>query len=216
LEIAPDKFPAKDDGYMGAGTVVRIGDELIVYGERSLNAPFALQHCQRGHLGTKAAAHAKGESVQHFVRSYGYHLYNMDTSLIDEVATNFAKVANACSIDMIYFDGSEALQGDHWYYNAKMHKTFYDHLENKNIFMQASSYSHYSWHLLSCNASADGHGDLKGYLDERSGGLNAIQHDFMPLDIGWYYGYDSPFAPASPYRHPNATIFHDGTLLISR
>ena len=95
-------------------------------------------------------------------------MFDMDTTLLDEVAANFARVANACDIDMLYFDGSERLQGDHWYYNARLHKAYYDKLNNKDVLLQASSFSHYSWHLLARTASADGHGDLKGYLDERS------------------------------------------------
>ncbi len=194
-ESAPDAFPAKDGGYEGNGTVLRIGDELIQYGRRSMESPFGFAECQRGYLGTRAAAHAKGETAKLLTRSYGYHMYDMDTTLLDEVAGNFAQVANACGIDMVYFDGSEALQGDHWYYNARMHKAFYDKLENKDVLLQASSFSHYSWHLMARTASADGHGDLKGYLDERSPGFEYMAFNGMPLDIGWYYGYDTSATP---------------------
>jgi len=47
---APDGFPAEDGGYTGAGTVLQIGDELIHYAERSLQAPFGFKGCRRGHL----------------------------------------------------------------------------------------------------------------------------------------------------------------------
>jgi hypothetical protein len=190
IATTPQQFPADDGGYMGPGTVLQIGDELISYGGYSAKPPFVFNSCGRGHLGTKASAHRKGETVVHLVRSYGYHMYDMDTTLLDEVATNFAKVANACDIDMVYFDGSEALQGDHWYYNAKMHKAFLDKLARKDVLLQGSSFSHYSWHLMARCASADGHGDLKGYLDERSGAFDGLADDSMPLDVGWYYGYD--------------------------
>jgi hypothetical protein len=122
-------------------------------------------------------------------------MFDMDTSLLDEVTTNFARVANACGIDMIYFDGSERLQGEHWYYNAKLHKAFYDKLDNKDILLQASSVSPYSWHLMARVASADGHGDLKGYLDQRSPWFDNPARGGMPLDIGWYYGYDTSATP---------------------
>jgi hypothetical protein len=212
LDATPEKFPAEDGGYMGVGTVLRVGDELISYGKRSLTAPFGLAECHRGHLGTRPTAHKKGDRVAHLVRSYGYHMYDMDTSLLDEVAGHFTAVANACGIDMIYFDGSEALQGDHWYYNARLHKGFYDKLQNKNIFLQASSFSHYSWHLMSREASADGHGDLKGYLDERSCGFDALHHDMMPLDIGWYYGYDVN-STSDQYEYIlGATIGYDSSM----
>jgi len=209
---APDAFPAEDGGYMGKGTVLRIGDELIFYGERKLDAPFGFAKCVRGHLGTKISPHKKGEQVAHLVRSYGYHMYDMDTTLLDEVAANFARVADAVEADMVYFDGSEALQGDHWYYNAKLHKAFYDHLKKKDVLLQASSYSPYSWHLMARSASADGHGDLKGYLDQRSPWFDSMGRDGMPLDIGWYYGYD-PNSTLDQYEYVlGATVGYDSSM----
>jgi hypothetical protein len=212
IETPPEKFPKDDGGYEGDGTVLQVGDELIWYGKRSTEKPFGFAECRRGHLGTKVAAHQKGEQVSHLVRSYGYHMFDMDTTLLDEVAGHFAKVANACGIEMIYFDGSERLQGDHWYYNARLHKAFYDRLANKNILLQASSFSPYSWHILARSASADGHGDLKGYLDERSGWFGSFNRDGMPLDIGWYYGYD-PMSTPDQYEYIlGATIGYDSSM----
>ncbi len=209
---APDAFPAEDGGYTGDGTVLQIGDELIQYAERSLQAPFGFKGCRRGHLGTRAAEHRSGDAVAHLVRSYGYHMFDMDTTLLDEVSTNFARVANACDIDMLYFDGSERLQGDHWYYNARLHKAYYDKLKNKDTLLQASSFSHYSWHILARSASADGHGDLKGYLDERSPWFVSFGRSGMPLDIGWYYGYD-PNATADMFEYVlGATLGYDASM----
>ena len=208
----PSAFPAEDGGYEGAGTVLRIGDELITYQARALAGSTGFSGCQRGHLGTRPANHHKGDRVTHLVRSYGYHMFDIDTSLLTEVAGNFARIANACRIDMIYFDGSERLQGDHWYYNARLHRAFYDALESKNLLLQASSTSHRSWHLIARSASADGHGDLKGYLDERSPGFESLARDGMPLDIGWYYGYD-PNTTLDQYEYIlGATIGQDASM----
>ena len=187
---APTEFPKEDGGYEGHGCVLRIGDELITYAKLKTDAPFGFEGCRRGHLGTRAAEHPKDAAVRHLTRSYGYHRIDLDTDLLPEIAAHFAKVANACKIDMMYFDGSEWLQGEHWYYNAKLQKAFYDAVEDKNMLMQGSSYSPYSWHQLARAASADGHGDLKGYLDQRSPGFAWMSGSAMPLDIGWYYAYD--------------------------
>ncbi|MBI5683853.1 MAG: hypothetical protein HZC54_02110 [Verrucomicrobia bacterium] len=188
---APEKFPAEDGGYDGDGAVIQIGNELIRYTERSMKPPFGFTGCVRGLHGTAAAAHARGEKLTHLRKSYGYFLFDMDTTLINEVADNLASVVNALNADMVYWDGSERLQGDHAYYNAKLQKAFYDRFKNKNMLIQGSSHSHYSWHIHARCASADGHGDLKGYLDERTPSFASYYFaNLVPLDIGWYYVYD--------------------------
>ena len=210
IPAASENFPREDGGYMGQGSVLRIGDELLHYTALSANPP-GFAGCVRGYHGTTPAAHAAGADVAHLSRSYGYHMFDMDTTLLEEVATRFAKVVNACGIDMVYFDGSESLQGEHWYYNAKLHKAFYDKFANKNVLLQASSVSPYSWHLMTRVASADGHGDLKGYLDQRSPWFDDPARGGMPLDIGWYYGYDAS-APADMYEYVlGATIGYDAS-----
>jgi len=187
----PESFPAEGGGETGPGTIIQIGQELIHYRERSMQAPYGFRGCTRGLHGTAATSHSRAEKVDHLLQSYGYFLFDMDSTLLDEVAEHFARVANACEIDMVYWDGSERLQGDHWYYNAKLHKAFYDRLKNKDMLCQGSTYSHFSWHIVSRFASADGHGDLKGYLDQRSVQFADYRRNLMPIDIGWYYVYDT-------------------------
>lgn len=208
----PIGFPATDAGYEGNGTDLHIGDELIRYTSLSLEEPFGFKGCRRGESGTKASTHQKSATIHHLQRSFGYLMYDMDSTLQDEVTTNFAKVANACELDMVYFDGSERLQGEHWYYNARLIKSFYDKLANKNTLLQASSMSHYSWHLLARMASADGHDDLKAYLDERSSSFGSLFRLGKPLDIGWYYGYDSNTTPDMFEYILGATIGYDSSM----
>jgi hypothetical protein len=89
---------------------------------------------------------------------------------------------------MTYFDGSEDLQGDHWYYNAKLQYAYWKRYERRDtMLLQGSSYSHLSWHMISRMASADGYADIKQLLDERSPSFETYYRgNFMPLDIGWY------------------------------
>lgn len=212
VTAAPSVFPAEDGGYEGPGAVLQVGNELIWYESRSVEAPFAFRGCQRGYLGTKAAPHRQGEPVAHVLKAYGYFLYDMDSTILPEIADAFAKVANAVRADMLYFDGAEKLQGDHWYYNALLIKTIHDRLVNKDVLLQASSFSHYSWHLLARSASADGHGDIKGYLDERSSWFDSFARDGMPLDVGWYYGYDPTATPDLFEYVLGATIGYDASM----
>ncbi len=208
----PDHFPATDAGYQGNGTDLQIGDELIRYTSLSLEEPFGFKGCRRGQTGTKAGSHQKGATIHHLQRSFGYLMYDLDSSLRDEVAGHFARVANACEVDMVYFDGSERLQGDHWFYNARLIKGFYDKLDNKDTLLQASSMSHYSWHLLARMASADGHDDLKAYLDERSSSFDSLYRLGTPLDIGWYYGYDPNTTPDMFEYILGTTIGYDSSM----
>ena len=208
------QFPTGQDSYMGSGQVVRIDDELIQYGE---TGPDGLTQCTRGLYGTTVAEHKAGAQVAHFVRAYGYHMYDLDTDFPEEIAANFARVANELPLDMIYFDGSELLQRpedhrDHWYYNARLHRAFYDAVNDKNILYQGSSCSPCSWHQLLRSASADGHDDLKAYLEERSGAFLSMARDHMPLDIGWYYGYDRNATPDMYEYVLGATIGYDSSM----
>ncbi len=188
--VAAPAFATEDGGYMGKGMFVQIGDEILGYSTVSAAEPFGLGGCQRGILGTKAAPHKKGDRVAHIMRSYGYFLHDLDSTLSEEVVSNVARAANAIGADMLYFDGSELLQGDHWYYNGKLQSLYYEHMKRKDMLFQGSSWSHYSWHLISRTASADGSGDVKKYLDERAAGFPWYASEMMPLDIGWYYVYD--------------------------
>jgi len=47
--------------------------------------------------------------------------------------------------------------------------------------------SNITWHIVPRSASADGHGDIKGYLDERWPGIMTQARNFTRSDIGWYY-----------------------------
>ena len=206
-------FPVGQDPYMGSGQVVRIDDELIQYGGVDANG---LTDCKRGLYGTKVAEHKKGSAVSHFIRAYGYHMPDLDGDFIDEIAGNFARLANELPLDMIYFDGSELLQrpgdgGEHWYYNARLHKAFYDKINDKNILYQGSSCSPYSWHMIPRSASADGHDDLKAYLEERSGGFLGMRDNNMRLDVGWYYGYDRNATPDMYEYCLGTTIGYDAS-----
>jgi hypothetical protein len=188
---APQGFPAEDGGdYRGRGTFIQIGDELIQYGKLQSEPPYGFGDCKRGAAQTKAAGHSKGARIGHMKRSYGYFLYDLDSTLAEEVIGNVCKVANALEADMLYFDGSEGLQGSCWYYGAKMHSMYYDRLKNKDTFLQASDTRHFSWHLNSRMASADGSGNIKGYLDERLPVFTHRAVNLMPMDVGWYYVYD--------------------------
>jgi hypothetical protein len=187
---APSSFPAEDGGYYGSGTYAQIGDEIVKYSALSLSPPYGFVGCIRGALGTTPTTHNADDLISHLAMSYGYFLFDLDSSLATEVTGHVCDVANAIGADMLYMDGSERLQGEEWYYNAKLQGLYYNCLDNKNTLLQGSGYSPYSWHIVARFASADGNGDVKGYLDQRLPTFADYALNRMPLDIGWYYVYD--------------------------
>lgn len=189
-------FPAEDGGYNGQGTYILIDDEIIYYEsiESSGQNP-GFNNVIRGALGTAPEAHSEGALISHLPRPFGHFLFDIDSPLADAVIGKVCNVARTAGVDMIYMDGSERLQGDHWYYNAKLHKKYFECLADRNILFQASSYSQFSWHILGRAASADGIADIKGYLDERATGFPNWANNLMPLDVGWYFFYRQEITP---------------------
>ena len=171
----------------GGGTVLWIGDELVLYGKPKRNPPHGFENCQRGLWGTKPAAHRTGDPVKHlYMMSYGLVLIDADSDLLERVSQRVADVMNTCGCDGIYFDGSEALQGDHAYYNARLQTAYLDKISRKDLIIQGSSYSPYTWHSMCRMASADGFRKIKLWIDKRTPTFQWYFDTLMPLDIGWY------------------------------
>jgi hypothetical protein len=184
--IAPqsDAFP---------GHWLRIGDEILTYQTVEVGPPVRVVGCQRGVLGTKAAQHPAGSAVKGLLAQWGFFLADPDSSLADELTGNFAAVFNECDFDMVYFDASDGTLDayfDNWYYQNKLHLGFYRKFK-KDVLYQTScgTGTGMVWHIVPRSASADGHGDLKRYLDERLPGMLGMEANFTRPDVGWYYMY---------------------------
>jgi hypothetical protein len=184
--IAPqsDAFP---------GHWLRVGDEIIAYQTVEAGPPVRVVGCRRGALGTKAAPHPAGTAVKGLLAQWGFFLVDPDSTLADELTANFASVFNECDFDMVYFDASDGTMDaylDNWYYQNKLHLGFYRKFK-KDVLYQTScgTGSGLVWHIVPRSASADGHGDLKRYLDERLPGMLGMEANFTRPDVGWYYMY---------------------------
>ena len=104
--------------------VIRIDDELIVFGNPSSSSPYGFTSCQRGAYGTKVATHAKGASVEHLTQFYHYFAPKNGSELFYEIARETARAYNEGGFELLYFDASDAsfeLADDQelsWYYEA--------------------------------------------------------------------------------------------------
>lgn len=182
----PSKLFDLDNSYEGHGTQLRVGDEIISYGGLKLDAPYGFTNCRRGYLGSKVTAHKANDLARHLYMSYGLYLIDANTDLLDRVSANVARVVNYCNTDGFYWDGCERLQGDHNYYNAKIQDAYYSKFTRRDMTLQGSSFSHFSWHWICREASADGFAQIKEYLDKRIPSFEWYFNNLMPLDVGWY------------------------------
>ncbi len=192
LTEQPDRLPPKAARRRSfPGFYLRVGDEIIKYADVEVGPPFRLVGCQRGALGTEAAAHPAGAEVTGLLAQWGFFLVDPDSTLADEVTQNFADVFNECDFDMAYFDASEGAGNDYmdgWYYLNRLHLGYYQKFK-KDVLYQTSCGTGRDilWHIVPRSASADGHGDIKGYLDQRWRGILGQAANFTRSDIGWYY-----------------------------
>ena len=178
-------------------------------GRRARAAP-ALRAPPARCAGTKAAPHPARSPVQGLLTMWSYFLVDPDSSLADELTGNFAAVFNACGFDMAYFDASDGIDDaylDRRYYLNKLHLGFYRKL-NKDVLYQTSNGTGADlvWHIVPRSASADGHGDLKRYLDERLPGVLGMADNWTHADVGWYYMYErsAPTRSNTCVRRPSA------------
>lgn len=179
------------------GYYIQIGEEIIRYSDirpvESQPGLYQFVGCQRGALGTKASAHPAGTPVKGLITLWGYFLVDPDSTLAEELTSNFARVFNAAGFDFVYFDASDGLLNDYlepWYYLNKLHMGFW-HKIGRPVLYQTSNGTgtNLCWHIVPRSASADGHGDIKGYLDERWPGILGMANNWTKADIGWYYWF---------------------------
>ena len=111
--------------YSSNGNVMRIGSELIQYGDiRRDAAPYAFTGIRRGAFGTKrGGTYPKGTKVDYLHQRYIAFYPKPDSKLADELADRLAEVYNTCNLDEFYFDGSEGM-GTRYGIDAMRHKIY--------------------------------------------------------------------------------------------
>ena len=90
--------------------MLRVGDELVRIGEiePGPDGAWTLKQCQRGQGLTKAAAHSIEEDVAGLLVAYGQNFVpDNESTLLSEIATNYAGLLNRCVVEHAEFDGAE-------------------------------------------------------------------------------------------------------------
>jgi hypothetical protein len=164
---------------------------LITYTGVKPDAPFAFTGCQRGALGTKAAAHAAGEKVHHLKECFGLFVPDPDSTLFGEVAAKTAETFNECGFDIMYLDaldGEDILGGaeNGWHYGSKFVFEIWKRLERPAL-MEMSTFHHHLWYVRSRIGAWDhptrGH---KKFIDLHCAANDQGQKSFLPGHLGWW------------------------------
>ncbi len=170
---------------------LQIDDELIVYAAAAKQPPFAFTGCQRGALGTRRSAHAKGAKVYHLKECFGLFVPDPQTTLFDEVAARTAETFNACGFDMIYLDaldGEDILGGadSAWHYGSRFVFEIWKRLKRPAL-MEMSAFHHHLWSVRSRYCAWDhptrSH---KKFIDLHSASNDESRRMFLPGEYGWW------------------------------
>ncbi|HEY3321295.1 MAG TPA: hypothetical protein VGP72_12565 [Planctomycetota bacterium] len=89
---------------------VRIEDEIVQVGafEVAQNGTWLLRNCQRGRPPTQATVHAAGAEAAGLLVPYGQnYVPDNDSTLLGEIAANYARLINTCGIAHTEYDGAE-------------------------------------------------------------------------------------------------------------
>lgn len=136
--------------------MLRLGDELVRIGEiePAPDGTWTLKRCQRGQGSTKAAAHPQGEEAAGLLVAYGQNLVpDNDSTLLDEIAQNYAGLLNRCLIEHAEFDGAEIhrYEGD-WGYR-KFAARLYEALDHPTTSHDSSGRRPAAWFEYRLNSS---------------------------------------------------------------
>lgn len=207
-EIPVDVSPAgmtKVDSYATAGCDLWIDDEIISYGDYTTSCPFRFAECRRGRYRTRPAAHKAGAEVRYLHRMYNYYLPDPATDLLPEIATRIATICNQCGVDMIYFDGGEAINrlGRHWHDSHWIQREVAKRLKREVLITGSGGNGGFGWHTHMRGVSNDGvNVATKRYLDDHKVPQRiAIYHrNLAAAEMGWLNlrSYDRAYPATQP------------------
>jgi hypothetical protein len=170
---------------------LRIDDELITYRGVSHEPPFAFTDCQRGALGTTAAAHAADAAVYHLKECFGLFVPDPDSPLFTEVVQANADFFNACGFDTLYLDaldGEDVLGGNEnsWHYGSRFVWELWQRLVRPAA-MEYSTFHHHLWVLRSRHGAWDhptrAH---QQFIDQHVAANRGNDQMFLPSNLGWW------------------------------
>ncbi len=193
---SPRGLLAKGDKAEYHGRDLRIGDEIIIYGDLQTTEPYGFTSCQRGAHGTVTAAHAAGATIGNFAEFYWSHyLPDLQSDLFDRVIRAEAAVLDRFEADYFYPDGSGQNTNyyppewlPNWYTRGLSAVKRYQYTRREVRFSHGPVSNH-SWHVL----TQGNHRDVSqiGFMENFNGSLADAASSILnltPFDLGWF-GY---------------------------
>ncbi|HEX5025458.1 MAG TPA: hypothetical protein VFV68_09300, partial [Agriterribacter sp.] len=144
------------EGHEASLNFIKIGNEIIYYKGISTTPPYTLQHVVRGHWGTAATAHEKGDTIYKLQVTIGYGYDGLIPNMLlqDSIAAYYADMSYINGIYYHDWDGQEFLfnQG-HGYYSVKrFHRKLFERAANyhlPDLRIMGATLSEGSWHYQS-------------------------------------------------------------------
>ena len=171
--------------------VLKFGNEIISYEGFSTERPYHFYGVKRGHWGSTASAHARGEiGGQLDVTEYsGTSIYiNQNTDMQDEVGEKLAALYN-CGFEFVYFDGSEGTNPPFEYHVPHAQYRVIKKMNNPPLFCEGAAKAHFSWHFISGGNAFDAFKTsiFKAMIDKFPlAEAPEARQDFTRLNFGWW------------------------------
>jgi len=179
-----------------ARRILRIQNELVTYERYTTTPPYRFENCQRGALGTQAAAHEASSRVglldvdtwPIFVR------FTQDTSIQAEVADRLKDIYEQAGFKFVYYDGAEDVPPPYWYTVSRAQWIVSQRLQPPPLFAEGACKSHFSWHILTRGNAFDVFKPEVIKAATRAypaAEIMRAEKDFTCINFGWI-GYWAP------------------------
>lgn len=207
VDQAATVIPIEEDPHLSTTDadgkrILRIGNELVSYESYTSSAPFRFEGCQRGALGSTAAAHESGSRVGQ-LDMYGggspdwlFARFAQNTSIQAEVAERIKQFYDQAGFGYLYFDGAEQVPRPYWYTIPLAQGRITAPLQSQPLLAEGSCKAHFSWHTITRGNAFD-----IAKPEEVKAAIRAypapeilrMAKDFTAINFGWL-GYWAPSA----------------------
>lgn len=188
----PNGLLARGDKAVHYGRDLRIGDEIIIYGDLKRTKPYGFTGCLRGALGTRRVRHTKGDAIDNFAEFYwSYYKPDLQGELFDRIMRSEAALLEKFQVDYYYPDGAGENTNQYppvlpdWYIRGlSAVKRF--HYTRREVRFAHGATSNFAWHVLTQGNHSDS--VQQGVMEHFNRSLAEAAHfraDLQPIDLGW-------------------------------